>query len=337
MKERIHWIDVFKGVCILMVVVHHAPFNVSNDYPIWGYDWWNAIIIGFFMPAFFVITGYCSNFNTPFLPFLWKNIKTIIIPCFCLYYFNHWIEDAKYFFFCDADWITWSHFFSPGIRTFIQEGGYYWFLSALFLAKMLYYLINRLLKSVVSKILLSLFLLCFGVICANLDTVHNYFYWQQAMILTLYLPLGVLLKEHGEIIKNKGWMSLLAYVALVSMLALMGKNVPSVTRTIDVSVLTIPMYIILSLTGTLAVWWLSETIGKSLPLEYLGRNTIIIYTLNFSVLGLVSSCLFMIYQPQNVLSFNLMFWVMIIISIIILSFLTWLLNVKYVRCILGKF
>ena len=337
MKERIHWIDVFKGICILIVVIHHAPFNVSKDCPIWGINWLNAVIIGFFMPAFFVITGYCSNFSSPCILFLWRNVKTIIIPSFCLYYFNHWIEDARCFFFYDADWITWHHFFSPGIRTFIKEGGYYWFLSALFLAKMLYYVINRILKNLGSKILLSLFLLSFGVICANLDSTHNYFYWQQAVILTLYLPLGVFLKEHGEIIKNKGWMSLLLYIALVSILVLMGKNVPSVTRTIDISVLMIPMHLILSLTGTLAVWWLSETIGKSIPLEYLGRNTIIIYTLNFSVLGLVSACLFTIYEPQNALIFNLMFWVMIIMSIIILSFLTWLLNAKYVRCVLGKF
>ena len=337
MKNRISWIDIVKGICVLTVVVHHAHFIVSGDYPIWGYNWLNGIIIGFFMSAFFVITGYCSNFNLPCIPFLWKNLKTIIVPCFCLYYLNHWIEEAKSFFFYDADWITWSHFFSPGIRTFIREGGYYWFLIALFLAKMLYYVFNRFIKNPPAIIIVSLFLLLLAVVCAHLDQVPNYFYWQQAMILTPYLPLGVLLKEHGDIIKSKGWVSLSLYVFFISLFVLMGKSIPSVTRTIDISVLTIPVYLFLSLTGTMAIWWLSQIIGKSHLLEYFGKNTLIIYTLNFSVLGLVSTFLFTIYEPQNALTFNLMFWLTIIISIVILSFLSLLLNVKYVRFVLGKF
>lgn len=30
---------------------------------------------------------------------------------------------------------------APGIRTFVEEGGFYWFLSALFIAKLLMYLL----------------------------------------------------------------------------------------------------------------------------------------------------------------------------------------------------
>ena len=77
-KERLSYIDVAKGVLILFLLMGHALLFIRNE----GVN--DSFINGFqniriflwtpyYMPAFFVITGFCSHFNKPFLPFLWKN------------------------------------------------------------------------------------------------------------------------------------------------------------------------------------------------------------------------------------------------------------------------
>lgn len=337
MKERIHWIDVLKGILIVFVVIHHAPFNVKADFPLWGYKWWNSFIIGFFMPAFFVVTGYCTNFNSPFRSFIWKNIKTILIPCFCLYYFNHWIQDCKVYFFEDADWVTWSHFFSPGIRTFIREGGYYWFLSALFLAKIVFYGINRLSPKLFYQMAISLLLMFVGVICAKDDNICNFFYWQQAIVLVVYFQIGKLLKRYVDLIDKFGYLFLLTYIMVICAFVLLGKDIPSVTRTIDVTIYTIPLQVLLSLLGTFAIWWLSIKIDNNTILEYWGRNTIVIYAFNFSTLGITFSALSYLYTPHGVFMYNIFFWSIVVLSLIALTFLAYIFNTRYLKYLLGKY
>lgn len=89
-KERLHYIDVFKGICIMLVVIHHSPLALNGGFAPSGTFLWllNNFIIAFFMPAFFVATGYCSNFSKPFKIFLWQNVKSILIPCYCLWFFR---------------------------------------------------------------------------------------------------------------------------------------------------------------------------------------------------------------------------------------------------------
>lgn len=66
-KNRLLYIDIFKGLCIIFVVVHHVPLAMDGKFAESGEYWWfiNNFIISFFMPAFFIATGYCSSFDVP--------------------------------------------------------------------------------------------------------------------------------------------------------------------------------------------------------------------------------------------------------------------------------
>lgn len=69
MKKRIEWVDIFKGIAILLVVIGH-----SNS-PINGY------IYSFHMAAFLFISGFlCSYKNKDILEYSLKKIYTLIIP-----------------------------------------------------------------------------------------------------------------------------------------------------------------------------------------------------------------------------------------------------------------
>ena len=83
-KHRDSSIDVMKGILILLVILNHITGvalklgmenKTVNVLHICRY-----LYIPFFMPAFFIITGYCSNFNKSFKAIVINGIKTLILP-----------------------------------------------------------------------------------------------------------------------------------------------------------------------------------------------------------------------------------------------------------------
>lgn len=83
-KKRIEYIDVAKGVLIMCLFYGHSIIYGR----ILGVDEEATHLIGktqllyegFFMQSFFLITGFCSSFKIPISVFIWKNIKTILLP-----------------------------------------------------------------------------------------------------------------------------------------------------------------------------------------------------------------------------------------------------------------
>lgn len=84
MKNRISYFDVEKGILMLMVIFGHC-INWNNeaikDVDITMLEPIKSLWLSFFMPAFFVITGMCSNFDRKFKDFLLRNFKGLLIPC----------------------------------------------------------------------------------------------------------------------------------------------------------------------------------------------------------------------------------------------------------------
>ena len=72
-KQRIQWIDVAKGLAILIVVLGHCIGNLTD--PV------NKIILAFHMPLFFFLSGYCVKVSEiKFLPFLKKKAIALLVP-----------------------------------------------------------------------------------------------------------------------------------------------------------------------------------------------------------------------------------------------------------------
>lgn len=339
-NERLHYIDVYKGLLIVLVIIHHIPFVLENtipEIPIIGIRWTQNYIMGFFMPAFFVATGRCTNFKYPYLQYLWKNIKTILIPCFCLYYFNHWLSCINALCFKDASWITLSNFFSPGIRTFIHEGGFYWFLISLFLSKVIYYIICVISYHLRWRLLISLLLSVAGVVCSEFLPDSNYFFWQHALALVVFLPIGEAIQKNSNHITKWGWVLLTTYLLIISIVTLKQYHVPSVTRTLDVVPFSLPLYLFLSMIGSLGLWYLSERIKQNKMLEYWGKNTIVMYAFNYIASTIVINILLLFTHPESEVQVTVLFLITIIIDLAFLSLLSWLFNRKGVRLMLGKY
>ena len=135
-KTRIEWLDIAKGIVILTVIIGHTAEYGGTL---------RNFIFSFHMPLFFILSGYTykipkslSDLKTQ----LKKDLKRLYFPCFlvawlyevCVAIANgtalNWLIVLKRLLWGNDNY-TWGDLFFPGI-------GAVWFLSALFLAKLLY-------------------------------------------------------------------------------------------------------------------------------------------------------------------------------------------------------
>lgn len=67
-KNRIDWLDMVKGIGMILVIYSHVctTFNLFNQW-----------ICSFFMPMFFICSGYCYSWKRDFLK---RNLKKILLP-----------------------------------------------------------------------------------------------------------------------------------------------------------------------------------------------------------------------------------------------------------------
>lgn len=78
MREREIWIDILKGMAIILVVVgHNTP---PSEYP-----WLNTVIYSFHMPLFFILSGFVFS-KKPGKIYLLKSSKRLLLPfiAFCV-------------------------------------------------------------------------------------------------------------------------------------------------------------------------------------------------------------------------------------------------------------
>lgn len=340
-KERLHYIDIFKGICLILVVIHHAPLAYMGHFAQQGSVLWyiNNFAIAFFMPAFFVATGYCTNFNQRFKVYLLKNIKAIMLPCYCLYYLNRYINNLNTWLFEDASWLTLSHWLAPGIRTFVEEGGFYWFLSALFIAKLLMYLLLNI-KSKLYQTIGAVSFMLVGTYLYQYNILPNKFFYQHAFILVSFMFFGRILKEHEMKINSIAKRISVPFVLFVLFLPLIGIDIPTVTRTITVKLFTLPLFVVLSLGGSIIVWYLSRLISKSNWLEYIGKGSLVEYCFNYATLCFIANIYketLKMVEGDLFITDSMACLIIASVTIMILPAFYWVLDHKYIKVIIGKF
>ena len=143
LSNRLHWVDVAKGLLIMFVVFQHLPViseaaGIEHD-GVGKLGHLSFLFTCFYMQAFFILTGYCSSFDKPFAAFLKSSFKTIMIPAI-FFSFLYYISLA--FLYYDFSYV--EQMYSIG---FIMNGGSkFWFLNALFLLRIMYCLTSNLLQ-----------------------------------------------------------------------------------------------------------------------------------------------------------------------------------------------
>ena len=165
MKQRIRYFDLAKGFLMILVVLHHIHMHgakILGDLSVsvfldYADDYW----VMWFMPAFFMITGICSNYDKPFKDFIYANFKGLIIPSVCLGFF---------FIILGELFIGPLYFLQECKRLlleYIPNGGVLWFLPALFVCKTIYWGLLRIVESPKWIFCITIVLALIGFILGN--------------------------------------------------------------------------------------------------------------------------------------------------------------------------
>lgn len=132
-NARIKYMDVFRGIGIVIMIMGH----------IWFGTYFDIFKAAFHMPMFFIISGFFfqhkSKGEISVGKFILKKARTLLVPYF-FFGIGHFL--IYFFAFGNHDW-------KPLIRLFSWNNdglaitGVFWFLSALFIANLLFFLIDR--------------------------------------------------------------------------------------------------------------------------------------------------------------------------------------------------
>lgn len=268
-NSRIHYIDVCKGILIMIVVLHHV-FGLMRQYEYLPkqMDYLEKLYVPFFMAAFFIVTGFCSNYNKDFKKFLRQNIKILLVPAVIFYLLIHTID------------LTITHHFTL-LNIGKMVGGLFifggvWFLTSLFFAKLIAYsLINN---QKINKMYHSdslgghvlVFLLFLMLLSSVLSTYKIIEPWSMyhSLGLVIFMFIGMYMKK----LSIGLWTfisSLIIYAIYVCILVHYDMHLPRITSTISLYPYEIPLFLTGAVSGTLIVWYISKSIESNKILEYI--------------------------------------------------------------------
>lgn len=191
MKKRIGYIDMAKGLAIILVIIGHISFTPELA---------KVLLYLFHIPLFFFLSGF--TFSIAKYPsirsFLLSKIKTIVIPFFILNIFVYAVQ----MFVMYPDQVT---SFNPILflkRIVLSDRlhDYFqlWFLNVLFLAEVLSYFVVKNRKG------LGYWISIFSLLIVGVYAGQKVYQWNWALVwnwdlvpaATVFLLLGFLCKEN---------------------------------------------------------------------------------------------------------------------------------------------
>lgn len=335
-SKRIDWLDVAKGLLILMVVYGHlqdeiSKMNIQSKTIHWIADIQN-IWAPFFMSAFFVVTGYCFSIKRGIKDFLIIQLKTILLPAFTIRIFISILSKAL----GGNNSVIESIMFT--INTFLKEGGPYWFLWALFVCKIAnYFLLRKYSLRVVFIIGIILFFIS-SIGYEFFPAEKPFLRWQRCLAMMPFIPLGLLLKKYEH---KFNLINSLVFVGIYIIVFYLCKYyigaIPKLVGEVPMMLVDVIPSIILSITGSLSFLFVCKKISRWNLIEYLGRNTLVIYLIHNFIL----TTLLIYFRPvieQDLTKPILCTEIVIIISTIVITMMiNEILNTRYLKILIGKF
>lgn len=298
--NRIEWIDVYKGIAIILVVLGHATGK------------FNGSIYQFHMAAFFFISGYTAMKaldNESLIQFTQKKFITLIVPCFMMtvlfggiYSILERIGVLSYWDGADYAGIRFL------LREFCLHGNSYisclgatWFIFVLFGIFLLHKTCNLLVtkRSYSSYVLISILLYLLGdyYIAQGIQVRWWWFDIVLVFIAQFFFMMGIVSKRYN--IFEKVTLNVVLMVTgtiITAVLMYEFSKVPGAA--VDLASHTyydVVLNTVVAFNGILFVICLSNTLNKLQPIKnlliVLGKNSLGILFLHFAGMKIAYACM----------------------------------------------
>lgn len=289
MRSRLYWLDIAKGIAILLMVIGHTSIPSALSNFIWA----------FHMPLFFIASGWTTNWQkTDFKGFTKRKIRTLLAP-FIIYSlvvlmiqisqrwndFNHWIYNG---------WISYA----------------LWFIPVLFLAS----LFAKLIYSIKNKYVLLVCAFMFAALSGVLSLYKIQLLWTLSSVplATFLVVLGTELKRFNSIIAD----SKLWHILLLFMVTAIISHFWKLDLCFN-SILPFLPLMIGAIAGTLMIFMLSSRIDKhfknvSIILQIVGKETYLIVAFSQIIIMLLNEYL----SLNTVLKYAILLLILVVLKYI---------------------
>lgn len=178
-KDRIEYLDIAKGIGIIIVVWFHARGPFHSYFSL------------FFMPLFFLISGYLYNPNNTLSNFIKRKFLSLYVP------FVFW--NLCFLFLRSLNGFSLSHtirFTLKVLLTLDKDGDYLgaiWFLGALFTESVLYKVLDTFLSRWRYRRTFITVVFCLRAVFAfRIDLPYRL---SRTLILGMFFAIGYLIRE----------------------------------------------------------------------------------------------------------------------------------------------
>lgn len=200
--KRLDWVDVAKGITILLMVVGHTSIPETISKYIWS----------FHMPFFFFVSGvfYSEKKYKKFSSLLKRRIFTLLVP----YVFFSVVVMLGYY-----GTVYWN----PK-ELYLGWSGYaLWFIPVLFMSEMLLYPFAKFMNKTITKIIIIVLLLCLSKLLAMLE-IHLPFKIEAVSLSSSFLFMGYILKDFFKKCLFPMWLTLIAFIVSVVLSQILPKT-----------------------------------------------------------------------------------------------------------------
>lgn len=275
MTERIKFIDLARGMCIMLVVLCH----INRRYDM--YPELFKILSTFSMPLFFFLSGLFFKEYENFLGFLKRKTNKLLIPFLFFYLITSFLMPNLLYQFGYTIKYTQSLGIS-GLWAFLDKerffNGSIWFLWCLFLLNIIFYLIymvaQRTTKPLPVLLLVGALLGGLGMAC-SINGVNLRGFLDTALTASPFFCIGYVFRNHTRILYDNSFDKYLSVIIIIcAVITVVGGGRSSyVANNFGMHPLLVYLR---GLSGTLFIVFLAKYL-KNLPfISYWGRYSIMV-------------------------------------------------------------
>jgi acyltransferase len=275
--KRVHWIDICRGIAIILVIYGHL-FNTDQK---------RYLIYAFHMPLFFFISGLVFKpvINIPLKAVAMKYTRQLLFPYYMfavLTYFFAVLSQTTSVSLGGAAYQLFGILYGSGRDGMLGYNVVLWFLPCLFITKLTFAVITR--KFMGTKVIL--FILLVSAISGSLLSffapwIKLPFGFEIALNALPFLGAGYLFASYKNLLA--GFMRYKLPIATVAMTImaiaasvdfhLSGHQIDMRINQLDVA----PLFYFSAFSGIIGWTAVSQLVSRNAFLEYIGRHSLIIF------------------------------------------------------------